>query len=130
LDEPEDLPKKEFSEPVVLENPDEKPKKELKPPVVLLIADDDPKKVFCPPVVFLRPESNPKKVLVLILLILIWLVTVPALELKEILALDVEITLIDKIIVPLKSVVGVITSVPVVVAIGPTAPVAVKSAKD
>ena len=42
-------------------------------------------------------------------------------------ALDTEIVRIDKTIVPLKSDVGVITRVPVVVALGPTAPVAVNA---
>ena len=52
--------------------------------------------------------------------------TVPALEFKVMLAADGVIILIDKTIVPLKSLVGVITKVPVVVARGPTLPVAVK----
>ena len=47
----------------------------------------------------------------------------PLLELNVTDALDAVITRIDKTIVPLKSEVGVITSVPVVVALGPTAPV-------
>jgi hypothetical protein len=42
------------------------------------------------------------------------------------LALEVLIVFILSTIVPLKSLVGVITNVPVVVALGPTAPVAVK----
>ena len=78
------------------------------------------------PVVFLKPLLIPKNTFVLEDEILIWLLTVPALLLNVTLALDAEITLIDKTIVPLKSDVGVITTLSVVVALGPTAPVAVK----
>jgi hypothetical protein len=55
---------------------------------------------------------------------LISLVTVPALFLKLIEALETDIALILITIVPSKSVVGVIERVPVLVARGPTAPVA------
>jgi hypothetical protein len=59
--------------------------------------------------------------------ILIWLLTAPALLLSVTLALEVVMVWIDNTIVPLKSEVGVITNVSVVVARGPTAPVAVNA---
>ena len=86
-------------------------------------------KVLFVPVVFLLPERNPIKVLVLEILFLISLFIFPELLVNVTLALEAEITLIDKTIVPLKSVVGTISRVAVDVALGPTAPVAVKELK-
>ncbi len=77
------------------------------------------------PVVFLEPAPRPIKVLVFEVAFLISLVTVPALFLKLIDAEEAEITLMLITIVPSKSVVGVIERVPVEVALGPVAPVAV-----
>ena len=77
------------------------------------------------PVVTLEPALRPIKIFVLEVAFLISFVTVPALFLKLIEALEAEITFMLITIVPSKSVVGVIESVPVEVARGPTAPVAV-----
>ena len=125
---PELAPKNELLLAIVLALPEFLPKKELPIPVVLDSPEAEPKKELEAPVVFVLPAINPTKVLVFILLILILLVAVPPLLLNVTDALDAEINLIDKTIVPLKSLVGVITSVPVVVALGPTLPVAVNEA--
>ena len=125
---PELTPKNELELPIVLFSPEALPKKEFEIPLVLFKPELEPKKEFEDPVVFLLPEFNPIKVFVVKLLILNSLVAVPALEFNVTLALDAPIVRIDKTIVPSNADVGVITKVPVVVALGPTAPVAVNTA--
>ena len=80
--------------------------------------------VFEPPVVFERSALTPFAVFEFPIA-RISLLTAPKLFNKLIVALPAVICLIDKTIVPLKSEVGVITSVPVVVTLGPMLPVAV-----